>query len=808
MWFAIALLAGAFIVTALLAPKAKVENARAGTLADFTFPRSSEGDPVGLLWGTVRLRSPNTIWTGNFQSKAITKKVKTGLFSSKRQTVGYQYRIGMDLALVLGPGVAIKKIWFGKTVAWSGYLAGEGTINLDLPEFFGGEEKNGGIGGTIAFYGGALTQTQDPYLVAQIGAGVPRYNGVCHAVFRDFWLGNSTSIEAINFEAQCFTNTLGLGAKAVMPNGLDMNPVEILYDLYVNFWGRLGVDPLLLDQANFVECANIVYDEGNGMSLELAKSNSGADVTKEVIRQINAILYQDADTSKIKLKLIRRDYDPLTLPVLTPSSIKEIKNYTKKLWDETYNQVRVKYTNRDNDYANASALWQDFANINMQQRVRSTDVSMPGVYVSELANTIAAREGSELNVPLFQCEFEANRTIANLRPGDCFILQWPEYNVAASIMRIRKFDTGELANGKIMVMCVQDEFSADDVVFAEPPPTQWTPPTLTPDPITVASVFAAPYYFQKSASDIVTGANDALLWALARRPDAQSQAYNMQTSLDNFATSAMSAEEAQYSGAAQAIAAYSETVGFLTGLDNGVTGIVVGNLDGVFVPTTSTAPLIQSTGVNLMKIDNEIMSYMTVSTSGLPAGQYRLTNIQRGLFDTPIEAHAAAAPVFFLSSIDGLGETIFAGTDTPKARLQDRAPQGTYSLSLAADIGPVTIDRRSERPLQPTNLQYAGVRSGSASRNAAATVAWRERNRTDATIRFRADATQTPEAGQDNEVKWRINGGAWTTVYVAGTSTTINTSTAAAGNTLDIEVRARRDGLLSRTPEAITITLT
>lgn len=808
MWFAIALLAGAFIVTALLAPKAKVENARAGSLADFTFPRADEGDPVGLLYGTVRLRSPNTIWTGNFRSEAITKKVKTGLFSSKRQTVGYKYYIGMDLALCLGPGVSIKRIWFGKDVAWSGAMSGEGTINLNLPEFYGGEEKNGGIAGTIAFYGGALTQTQDAYLAAQIGPNVPRYNGICHAVFRDFYLGNSTSIEAINFEAQCFTNTLGLGAKAVMPNGLDMNPVEILYDLYVNFWGRLGVDPGLLDTVNFTECANVVYDEGNGMSLEVAKANSGGDLTKEVIRQIGGILYQDIENAKIKLKLIRRDYDVATLPVLTPASVKEIKSYTKKLWDETYNQVRVKYTNRANEYKDATALWQDFANINMQQRVRSTDVSMPGVYVSETANIIAAREGSELNVPLFQCEFEANRTIQSLRPGDCFILSWPEYGLTGSVMRIRKFDAGELANGKIGVMCVQDEFSADDVVFAEPPPTQWTPPTLTPDPITVAAVFPAPYYFQKAASDIVTGPTDALLWALARRPDAQSQAYNMQTSLDNFATAAMSAEEAHYSGAAQIIAAYAAATGFATGNDASATGIVIGNLDGVFVPTTATASAIQTTGVNLMRIDNEIMSYQTVATTGLPAGQYRLTNIQRGLFDTPIEAHAAAAPVFFLSSVDGLGETIFAGTDTPRARLQDRAPQGTYPLNLAADIGPVTIDRRAERPMQPTNLLYAGVRSGSAARNAAATVAWRERNRTDATIRFRADATQAPEAGQDNEVKWRINGGAWTTVNVAGASTTINTSTAAAGNTLDIEVRARRDGLLSRVPEAITLTLT
>lgn len=802
MWFAIALFAVGFIATALLAPKPKIENARPGALSDFNFPRSQEGDPVGLVQGAVKLKSPNTIWTGNFKAVAITKKVKTGMFSSKKQTIGYKYYIGMDLALCLGPNVVLKKIWFGKYLVWEGTLATEGTIVIDKPDLYGGEERQGGIGGTIAFYPGALTQTQDPYLVEQIGDGVPAYNGISHMVFRDFYFGNSTSIQTINVEVQVFNDTLD-SAYGLMPNGLDVNPVEGLFDVFTNFWGRLGMDPNLLDIQNMRDNAETLYNEGNGLSIEVARPNKGEDLATEILRQINGILYQDVETAKIKLKLIRRDYVVNELPVLTPKHIKEIKSYTKKLWDETYNQVRIKYTNRDNNYATAAALWQDFANINFQNRVRSTDVSMPGIYESQLANIVAAREGAELNVPLYSMEFDANRTLADMRPGDCFVLQWPEYNVTQMVMRIRKFDVGELADGKITVFAVQDEFAADDVVFADPIPSKWTPPDNEPTDIDYYAVFAVPNYFLRM-TELATSPRN-LLWALARVPDADSLGYNIQTSLDNWATSYLSASNAQYGGAAVLTANYADTVAFGTGYDSSGTGIVIQDLDGIYEPGTESDAAIRDEGMNLIYMNGEILGYRTVTDLG--GGQYRLTNIRRALFDTKMTTHTAGDNVFFLSGADGITETDFGGTETPRVKLQDRSQSGTMPLTDVPSIGPVTINRRSERPAPPTYLRYAGARTGSAARSATGAVAWRERNRNSDTVPFFDDASQTVEAGQDNELKWKINAGAFTTVYVTGDSTTIDTSGASPGDVLTIELRSRRDGLLSIAAEVIVITL-
>lgn len=791
MWFALAFFAIGFLATALLMPKPKIENARASTLGDFSFPRSKEGDPLGIVQGTVRLRSPNTIWTGNFKSVPITRKVKTGLFSSKKQVIGYKYYIGMDLSLCLGPNVVLKKIWFGKKVVWEGSLATEGTIVLNDPELYGGEDRNGGIGGTVAFYPGNLTQSQDSYLATHIGEGAPRYNGVCHLVFRDFWFGNSTSIDAINVEVQCLHNSLGLGGEAVMPNGLDLNPIEGLYDLYVNNWGRLGVNPLSIDTDSFRTAGSTVYAEGNGMSLEIARSNTGSDLSKEILRQVNGILYQDVETAKIRLKLIRRDYDAAELVELTPSSVKAITNFTKKLWEETFNQVRVKFRNRENDYADAAALWQDFANINFQNRVRGSEVSFPGIFDPAVANMVAAREGSEVNVPLFQIEFEANRKISSLRPGDCFRMSWPEYGMSDVVMRIRTFDTGELKNGAISVMATQDEFSSDAITFADPVPTLWDPPDLLPSEIDEGVVMEVPTWFQRKTE--YAPLDQALMWALARRPGLQSQGFNVNTSQDAFATSEMPNENVLYQGSALLESNYDITTAFANGFDASGTGIVIDMLDGAFIPTTATDSDIKTLGVNLMRIGDEIIAYRTVTSLG--AGRYRLTNLHRCMVGTIFRSHAAGDVVWFLSSVDGVTPLGYPNTASYDVRLQDRAPQGTWPLADADTIS-VTFGRLAERPLVPNYLQVDGSRTAIIMPTVATAITWVNRNRMDDALTFFNDATVTPEGGQETRLRYSLNGGmSWTVLDLSGTSTTIDTTAATSG--LFLQAYGLRGGLVS-----------
>jgi hypothetical protein len=102
--------------------------------------------------GKVRNKGPNTLWAGDFEARPIKKKVKTGLFSSKKQIVGYQYFVGLVMDWGLGPGVTLHRLWSAKDELWSGTANADATaINVNKPDLYGGKEKGGGFVGRSAF---------------------------------------------------------------------------------------------------------------------------------------------------------------------------------------------------------------------------------------------------------------------------------------------------------------------------------------------------------------------------------------------------------------------------------------------------------------------------------------------------------------------------------------------------------------------------------------------------------------------------------------------------------------------------------
>ncbi len=790
---------------AMLMPKPHIENARAAKLSDFQFPRSNKGDPCGLVKGTVRYRAPNTIGLGNFRAEKITEKVSTGLFSSKKVTTGYKYHASLGLGVCIGPGAVFKKIWYGKHIIWEGTATTGDSAVIDLPKLLGGKDKNGGVGGTVRFYGGDFDQTQNAELADACDPNYPAWVGLAYVVFEDFWFGNSTSIEPIHFEVQCFSDVLEFPAgQNIMPNGYDENPIETLADLIATQWGKLGFTTGAIDTANFLEAALTIWDENNGGSWEITKPNRGADLIREILRQIEATIYQDPQSGLIRIKLIRQDYVLEELPVLDPSNVRQVRNLSKTLWQQTINQVRVKFRDRDDAYADDAAQDHDFANINMQNKVRSDDIEMPGVYRADLAQELAARERSKVSVPLYGFEIECNREQVILRPGDPFILSWPPYGLVQIVMRVRTFGLGEYAKGFITIVASQDEKAAADVVFAPPVPSEFVPGSGVASEILVHSSIEAPLWFLRQLDSDELGAS-GYVWALPRQPASISLSYDMAISSDAFATYATALDGADYTGSGLLQGAYAAATGADDGYDSSVGGIIVDGLDGAYIPVSGGD--IQTAGEGLILLSGtEIIGYETVAALG--GGSYRLTGLRRGLLDTVAVAHADNATVVFLTGIEGVDtDNAYGNTGSATFRLADRTSSDIFDVADASDIT-VNFDRRAERPARPRYITAGGVRLGTAARSATMAIAWRESNRFDNTIRYEDDATQAVEVGQDNEIKWRVNGGAWTTVYVTGASTTINTSGATAGHLLEIEGRGRRGGLLSRTATTVAVTLT
>ena len=127
---------------------------------------------------------------------------------SKKQTVGYRYYLGMHMILCHGPIDKINRIMVEDRIAWEGEETG-GTINIDKPSLFGGDEREGGISGLVDIEMGAPTQGQNSYLLSQLGSLIPAFRGVVGAVLNRPYLGVNPYLKKWSFNGTRIHKTTG-----------------------------------------------------------------------------------------------------------------------------------------------------------------------------------------------------------------------------------------------------------------------------------------------------------------------------------------------------------------------------------------------------------------------------------------------------------------------------------------------------------------------------------------------------------------------------------------------------------------------
>lgn len=132
--------------------------------------------------------------------------------SSKKQTIGYRYFMGLHFGLCHGPVDAFMEVRGGDRTAWkgSGYtvstdefgnevitpsgdavgeVTASGRIYINAPNLWGGEKKEGGIVGAADVMMGEATQAANDYLASKIGGPMPAFRGLCSLVFRGGMVG-------------------------------------------------------------------------------------------------------------------------------------------------------------------------------------------------------------------------------------------------------------------------------------------------------------------------------------------------------------------------------------------------------------------------------------------------------------------------------------------------------------------------------------------------------------------------------------------------------------------------------------------
>jgi len=693
----------------LLRPKPKFENARPAGIGEFKFPTAIEGRPVPIVFGTVKYKGPNVVWYGDLRQTAIRTKIKTGLWSSRKITTGFQYRVGFQLGLCRGPIAALTKVWVGDVEVFSGSVTVEAAgIVINNSLLFGGDDLGtGGVDGTLRLHLGSETQAADVYL-GTVQSPIPSYRGTCYVVWEGGYIGNSTQIKPWAFEIQRFPNSLGLPSGQHIVAIFEANPAAVIYEFLTDGdWG-LGLPTSDVDSTSFLAAGATLFTEGNGFSFVLDQVRDASEFLREVERQIDGIVFLDPGTGKLKLKLTRADYDINTVPQIDATNVKEVKDFMRGTWDETTNQIRIQFTDRDKKYSESFAQAHDLAN----QRVQGGEIvavteNFPGVKSRALANNIASRSLRQLSAPLAKANIVIDRTGWNLNLGDA--VAWTDATLGFTklAMRIIRVDIGSEIEGSIELGMIQDVFSFASPFFGQPDNTLWTLPSQNVDPFPTANQRAI------EAPKALTDRDEALpgvadrIFATGRLVTGNEITHRI------WQRNAVGAPSGSFilSGEVYGFCLMGELRTALTaGTGNPMTVQMNGTpdtlaaLQAAFTVSPSAGDIGQNL-VNLILVDDEFMAITTVVNQ---TTHLDLQNTYRGMLDTAPAAHAVNAKIFLVFVGSGLSDVTIPPTNNVDVKLRPRSRTDEVTEAEAVTIS-FTMANRARRPYPPTQLKLNTV---------------------------------------------------------------------------------------------------
>lgn len=710
------------VSVAMMFMGSKVKNDRSPAgLEDFTFPTAAER-PIQVLYGTRKLGGSNVLWYGDLRTQEITKKVKSG-FSSKKMTTGYRYYMGVQLGICHGPNTTLKEVWFDDDKAWSGQVT-NGSFQIDKPELFGGEDGSGGVSGKVSFYNGSLAQLANAYLQRVVGIDiVSGLRGLCYAVLEGFYIGNSETPAKISFVCSRFPKSPG-GAAGLEIIGDDANPAYVVYEFLTDSRFGAAISTSLVDLSTFEACAQILFNEGYGVSGVVDSEKQASAVIEDILKVVQGKLITDASTGVMKLKLLRNDYAFDDLPVLNASNVKGVTNFNRGSLDTAINEVKVKYLSVADGFTERTASAQ---NLGLRIHKGDTDgVSYDFLSVSTgaLAARIAQRELRPLSVPLAGCVIECNRSMFNVEMLDVVRLDWPPLQVEGLVMRVMGVDVGSLQDSSLKLTLVQDVFGVQSTVYTDGGERTWVKPTFEPtDPVSI-QIVEAPSIFNETAGLTRT------LMTLVEQP-AAGQNYKLITR--------------------QGIESWSEQG------DYPFTPVFTLNEPLPASPATlATGPIVSG---NISKLDNystnenrealgilyiagEWLSYETFTI--LTSTTAQLKNVRRALFGSTAKAHPASTKLWAVSEGHGItlsqftaGSAVYLKTLVKTQTRRQTEPEATERSFV--------VKGTNDLVFPPAKVLVNGVEGGEIS--GVAEVSWRYRSGAEQAVVFYSDDRDQAFAG-------------------------------------------------------------
>lgn len=631
---------------------------------------------------------------------------------AKKQTIGYNYLMSLHMGLGRGPVNEIPEIRAGDVtmidtpicIAESGQL-----VEINRPDLFGGETKEGGIRGPMYIYNGAADQELQgaltssvgtlPAIASALGGDVPSFRGVVTVWFDGLVASLNPYPKEWSFRvrrttAGWFNNDPWYPAKATISltgsrggSIRAMNGAHMLYEINTNpEWGR-GMDPSLIDENSYIRAANQLCDEGLGLCIPWFRQENIKEFIPVVINHIGGVQYLDRETGKMTLRLIRNDYVVNDLPLFTPDTgLLDIEDDDASGEDTAYNEIIVKGFD-PSIKQDISVRVQNLASIQALGEILSNTIEYKGIPTLGLLSRIAERE-LKVQLPLRRMTVVLDRRGWRIAPGMPFRISWPGKGISNLVLRAGDVADGTMLDGRIRVKAVEDVFAMPETSYVTPTTPQWTPPSFTPAPSPESRLIEPNWrdYYRRSEPaerDAVIEGN-SFIGMLAKDPSGvQTQGYDLatKTGAESYVNQINGGFTAWLTLAADidpldtTLEVEADNVGRF--MDEFVEGMVV-------------------------LIDDEQIEFTAFDEITL------LATIKRGVADTIPAAHLAAATIWLVDDeivsdgrVYGEGETVFGKALT-------RTSTGLLDISLATEES-ITVDQRVFRPYPPGDVKVDAV---------------------------------------------------------------------------------------------------
>jgi len=647
-------------------------------------------------------------------------------------TIGYRYYAGLHLIFCHAIDKLIQ-IGVGEKTAWEGEVTANQTLQINQPQLFGGDDREGGIVGPVDVCFGAADQQRNSYLQSILGTNIPAFRGLFGLI------ANRCQLSALNpyiKEWSILAQRTSTGwqealAEIIAPDGYaDMNPAHIIREALTNTtWGGLGYPEADLDDDSFYDAAYILGqgDDPNqeelGLSFMWAKNTTIEDFIGAMLQHIDGVLYFSHVTGLLTLKLVRNDYTKAMLPVLNVSNVGELVEYSSPSATEAVNQLTVVWVDRDNT-ARSSTV-QDIAGISRANgQIIASTMEFPGITNEVLALKIAARELQQLCVPIASCTLLVNRKNWSLEPGDCFVFDWDPIGITGMVMRVSSVEIGLHTDGQLRIKASRDVYGLGPIAIAEPAESLWTSPLTEP------------------ANAILRNHQEINWWQFVM---AYGDSASVLSELSDDSTAVIS-----FCGRPSSDAINYE----MWDRNSGATSYIKRDTDSFpFIGTTSTAldqevsTTIQlqesSIDTNLVRVGmyaalgDELVAVTAIDTANVTV------TVNRGVLDTIPVAHSVGETIWFHDGFFGLDQTQRVEDEVVEIKLLPSTSLGRLDIDDAT-MDTITLEGRMMRPYPPGNVQVNGSRwPETIGASAELALTWAHRDRTVQTVSIGPETSVT-----------------------------------------------------------------